>query len=152
MLAMKPFMEKFSTYACIYHAVTEFALSLEKEAFYLDLWPLSEPLLILTTPAMTSPLTQEFNPPKPSVIEKALARLTGDPDLFTMSDIPSKKWRAILNPDFSPNYMLQQAPKIVDECRVFCEKMRARARENQMFPLEEDTLRLTLDVMGVVTL
>ncbi|KAB2569996.1 putative sterigmatocystin biosynthesis P450 monooxygenase [Lasiodiplodia theobromae] len=149
---MVPFMKKFLTDASMYHAVTELALSLEKEAFYLDLWPLSEPLLILTTPAMTSQLTQEFNPPKPSVIKKALARLTGDPDLFTMSDIMSKQWRAILNPDFSPNYMLQQTPKIVDECRVFCEKMRARACENQIFSPEEDAIRLSLDVIGIVTL
>ncbi|KAF9630360.1 putative afln vera monooxygenase protein [Lasiodiplodia theobromae] len=127
MVALKPFMEKFPTYASMYHAVTELASSLEKEAFYLDLWPLSEPLLILATPAMTSQLTQEFNPPKPSVIEKAFARLTGDPDLFTTPDAPY-------------------------ECRVFCEKMRAHARENQIFPLKEDTLRLALDITGVVTL
>lgn len=145
-------MEKFPTYASMYHAVTELALSLEKEAFYLDLWPLSEPLLILTTPAMTSQLTQEFNPPKPSVIEKAFARLTGDPDLFTTPDAPCKRWEAIFNSGFSPNYILQQTPKIVDECRVFCEKMRAHARENQIFPLKEDTLRLALDITGVVTL
>lgn len=152
MLALEAFMEKFPTYAVIYHAVTELALSLEKEAFYLDLWPLSEPLLILTTPAMTSQLTQEFSPPKISVIEKALARLTGDTDLFNMPDVQWKRWEAIFNTGSSPNFMFQQTPKIVDECRIFCEKMRARAQENQIFSLEEDAVRLALDVIGVVTL
>ncbi|OJD40674.1 cytochrome p450 [Diplodia corticola] len=152
MLAMKPFMEKLPADAITNYTVTELAYSLNKEAFYLDFWPLSEPLLILTTPDMASQLTQQFNPLKPSVIENAFAGLTGGPNLFTMPDVPWKRWRAIFNPGFSPSYMLQQTPKIVDECRVFCEKMRARVRQNQMFYLEEDTLRLTLDVIGVVTL
>lgn len=151
-LAIVPFMKKFLTDARIYQAVTEMAFFLKEEAFYLDLWPFSEPLLILTTPTMTCQLTQEFSSPKPSIIQKAFARLRGDRDLFTMSDIPSKQWRAILNPEFNPNHMLQQTPKIVDECRVFCEKMRSRALENQVFSLEEDTLRLALDVIGVVAL
>ncbi|KAL0264058.1 hypothetical protein SLS55_000002 [Diplodia seriata] len=152
MLALKPFMDQLPTDAITNYTVTELAFSLGTEAFYLDFWPLSEPLLILTSPAMASQLTQQFNPLKPPVIEKAFAGLTGGPNLFTMPDESWKRWRAIFSPGFSPTYMLQQTPKIVDECRVFCEKMRARASENQMFHLEEDTLRLTLDVIGVVTL
>ncbi|EOD52149.1 putative afln vera monooxygenase protein [Neofusicoccum parvum UCRNP2] len=152
MLALKPFVEKLPADAITNYTVAELALSMKKNAFYLDFWPLSAPLLVVSSPEMASQLTQKFNPLKPDVIEKAFASLTGGPNLFTMPDTPWKRWRAIFNPGFSPAYMLQQTPKIVDECRVFCEKMRSRVRDDRLFYLEEDTLRLTLDVIGVVSL
>lgn len=114
MLAMKPYADQLPPDSTSNHIPTTMAFETKKNAFYLDFWPLTEPTLIVTSPALASQLTQQFNPLKPSVINNAFAGLTGGPNLFTMPDAPWKKWRAIFNPGFSSNYMLQQTPKIVD--------------------------------------
>lgn len=152
MLAIKPFVNRLPTDAITNYIMTTMAFALKKNAFYLDFWPLSEPLLVVTSPQLASQLTQEFNPLKPGNINSAFAHLCGGPNLFTMPDAPWKRWRAIFNPGFSPTYMLDQTPKIVDQCRIFCSKMRQRVHAGEMFPLGEDTLRLTLDVIGVVSM
>ncbi|KAK0637868.1 putative sterigmatocystin biosynthesis P450 monooxygenase stcS [Lasiodiplodia hormozganensis] len=152
MLAIKPFVDKLPPDAITNYIMTTMAFAMKKNAFYLDFWPLSDPILVVTSPQLASQLTQEFNPLKPGNINSAFAHLCGGPNLFTMPDGPWKRWRAIFNPGFSPTYMLDQTPKIVDQCRIFCDKMRQRVRAGEMFPLEEDTLRLTLDVIGIVSM
>lgn len=63
-----------------------------------------------------------------------------------------KKWRALFNPGFSAGYMMGLSPAIADEVAVFCSLLRDRVREGQVFQLEDLTLKLTLDVIGSVTL
>ena len=152
MLATKAFIKNLPPDAITNYIMTTMAFSLKKNAFYLDFWPLSAPILVVTSPLLASQLTQEFNPPKPNNIEAAFVYLCGGPNLFTMQDVPWKIWRSIFSPGFSSANMLEQTAKIVEQCHIFCSKIRQCAREGEMFYLEEYTLRLTLDVIGIVSM
>ena len=152
MLAIKAFIENLPPDAITNYIMTTMAFSFKKNAFYLDFWPLSAPILVVTSPLLASQLTQEFNPPKPNNIEAAFAYLCGGPNIFTMPDVSWKRWRSIFSPGFSSVNMLEQTAKIVEQCHIFCSKIRQCAREGEMFYLEEYTLRLTLDVIGIVSM
>ncbi|OJD32391.1 cytochrome p450 [Diplodia corticola] len=69
-----------------------------------------------------------------------------------MPNGPWKKWRSIFSPGFSPAYMLEQVPKIVDKAEVFCQLLREKAGQDTMFQLEEATFRLTIDIIGLISL
>lgn len=63
-----------------------------------------------------------------------------------------KPWREIFNPGFSASYILEQVPHIVQEVLVYCEILREHAQKGEIFSLDETLLRLTMDIIGTVTL
>lgn len=72
--------------------------------------------------------------------------------MITMSGEVWKTWRNLFNPGFSPSYLLQLAPLIVDEVNVFCSLLREQAKVDGIFQLEDLTLRLTVDIIASVAL
>ena len=107
--------------------------------------------MVVTTPSAAAQV-QSFDLDKPSALCVPLDTLTGGPSLITMRGTTWKKWRNLFNPGFSAGYMMGLAPAIADEVAVFCGVLRERVRHGNVFPLEDLTLRLTLDVIGAVTL
>ncbi|KAF1993797.1 cytochrome P450 [Amniculicola lignicola CBS 123094] len=118
--------------------------------FYLDLWPVAKPVLVLNTITTANQLAHA-QLEKPKNIEHAFQDLTGGPNLFTMPHEPWKYWRALFNPGFSASYMTTLATAIVRETDVFCDLLRRRAGASDVFQLENLTLKLTIDVIGAVT-
>jgi cytochrome P450 len=82
----------------------------------------------------------------------AFLQMSGGPNLVTMPEGPWKRWRSIFNQGFSPAYMLEQLPKLVNQGQIFCEKLRNHAMKGDLFQLEEATFRLTIDVIGLIGL
>jgi sterigmatocystin biosynthesis cytochrome P450 monooxygenase len=119
--------------------------------FYLNLWPFSGTLMVVTTPSGASQV-QGFNLGKPPILCTPLDTLTGGPSLITMQGTTWKKWRSLFNPGFSVGYMIGLAPAIADEVAVFCGLLRKRASQGDVFQLEDLTLRLTMDTIGAVAL
>jgi hypothetical protein len=60
--------------------------------------------------------------------------------------------RSIFNPGFSAAHLMTLAPYILDKSMIFIEIMREFTSNNRLFSLEEYTTRLTVDVIGKVTL
>jgi sterigmatocystin biosynthesis cytochrome P450 monooxygenase len=119
--------------------------------FYINLWPFSRTLMVVTTPSAASQV-QGFNLGKPPILCRPLDTLTGGPSLITMQGTTWKKWRSLFNPGFSVGYMIGLAPAITDEVAVFCGLLRERVSQGEVFQLEDLTLRLTMDTIGAVAL
>ncbi|ETS79294.1 hypothetical protein PFICI_09147 [Pestalotiopsis fici W106-1] len=147
-----PFVDKQPSDALFNYALTEMAWSIESDAFYLDFWPIAGPMLVLKSPTMAMQMMQQNNPGKPDFLGNAFTELSGGPNLISMEDAMWKKWRAIFTPILSTSVILQQAPKVVAQCEVLCEKLRRRAHEGKMFQLEDDTIPLTLEVISTISL
>lgn len=107
--------------------------------------------MVVTTPSAAAQV-QAFELEKPSLLCAPLDTLTGGPSLITMRGPTWKKWRTLFNPGFSAGYMMGLTPAIADEVAVFCDLLRERVRQGEVFQLEDLTLRLTIDVIGSVTL
>lgn len=119
---------------------------------YLDLWPLSNPLMIAMEPDMSAQFTETLSLPKHPIVAEALAPLTQSQDLTSSNGNEWKTWRRRFNPGFSMRNLLALLPEILEEVIVFSQNMSKRVGEDgqwgQMFPLETAATDLTFDVIG----
>ena len=133
---------------CTIHTVfAQIAQAFPNGMFYVDLWPFSRPLLIVTSAAGAVQM-QDAELDKPHDIKKPLETLIGGKSLLTMYGASWKTWRGLLNPGFSSGYMLEMVPSIVREVAVFRDSLRAHARSADIFQMADTSLKLTIDVIG----
>lgn len=119
--------------------------------FYINLWPFSGTWAVITSPRVASQV-QALNLCKPDILRGPLDTITGGPSLMTLGGDAWKQWRNLFNPGFSPNYLLQLAPLVVEEVQVFCGLLREKAIKGSLFELEPLTLRLTVDLIASIAL
>jgi len=120
--------------------------------FYLDLWPFSNPLLVVSSPSLAIQACQQHDLPKPYVLDAFFRPFAGGDNLFTMNGAEWKRSRALFNPGFQANYLLGQMSHIVEEASVYVDILREHAQKGDMFSLDEVTLWFTMDVIGIVSL
>ena len=120
---------------------------------YLDMWPFSDPLMIICSPTLAAQAcSQENNLCKPPMLHTFFNPLAGGENLFTMNGAEWKRSRALFNPGFSGNYILQQTSHIIDEAEVYVQILREYANKGDMFSLDDVTCWYLMDVIGSVTL
>jgi cytochrome P450 len=119
--------------------------------FYVDLYPFSYPLIVVFSPFLASQV-ESLDLTKPNDIYGKVDAITDGPSLLTMHGDIWKRWRKMFNPGFSETCMMGLADGIAQEVGVFCEVLKNMAIEERMFQLEEATLRLTFDVIGLTSL
>jgi cytochrome P450 len=150
-IALKESIQELPRNAVMHVVVRRMANSFPHGVFYLNLWPFNYPIMVVANPFVASQVEAAFLD-KPANICATLEIINGGPSLMTMHGSTWKKWRALFNPGFAAGYMTGLAPAIADEVAVFCKLLEDRAKQNELFTLEEHTLRLTFDVIARVTL
>ena len=120
--------------------------------FYIDLWPFSDPFLVVASPFTAHQLIQEHPQPKADVVRNFMYPLTKNHDLITMEGQAWKEWRNVYNPGFSASHLIKLVPQIVKQVSTFCEVLEEHVVADDMFYLEKVTISLTIDVIGIVTL
>ncbi|KAI0377024.1 cytochrome P450 [Hypomontagnella monticulosa] len=118
--------------------------------FYLNMWPFSKPMIVVANPSTAAQVEAAFLD-KPAAMCSTLEIINGGPSLMTMHGDTWRQWRSLFNPGFAAGYMIGLAPEIAREVAVFCNLLQGLAAKDEMFQLEEYTLRLTFDVIGRVT-
>jgi len=150
-LALGKVLRQLPRDCTVHTAFLQFAKKFPNGLFYIDVWPYSKPLLIVTTPSGAQQL-QASGLPKPDGIRSVLDDLLGGENLLTVEGEKWKRWRTMFNPGFGAGYMLGLVPVILEEVCVFRDLLEKRAREGKMFQVEELTLRMTLDIIGAVSM
>ena len=120
--------------------------------YYMDMWPFSPPLIVLSSPSTASQAVQEHTLRKPPTLTDLFYPVTGGPDLILMNGETWKKGRSVFNPGFNPSYLVSQVPAIVEEIVTFQHILRAASHHGHTFQLDPVTLNLTLDVIARITL
>lgn len=129
----------------------ELSKSFPNGIFYIDLWPYSKPLMIVSSLSGAAQV-EALDLHKPPEVFDTVDKLTGGPSLLTMHGSMWKKWRRSFSYGFSEKHVQSFAPEIAKQVAVFCELLRKHAVLGEVFQLEELTLRLTLDVIAITTL
>lgn len=117
-------------------------------AFYIDIWPLGPPYLMVIEPDLISQFTQANQLPKDTGLQVFLKPLAGKQNLVTMEGPTWKRWRSIFNPGFSASHLSSLVPSMVEKVKIFEGKVRQYAKAGDMFYLEEMVLNLTIDIIG----
>ncbi|KUJ09962.1 cytochrome P450 [Mollisia scopiformis] len=149
-IALKKCMQALPPNITMHVIVRQMAKQFPRGIFYLNLWPFNKTLMIVANPLMAVQVEKAFLD-KPPAITETMEIINGGHSLMTMHGDAWKRWRGVFNPGFASGYMTGLAPAIADEVVVFCRLLQEQARKNEMFQLEEYTLRLTFDVISRVT-
>lgn len=135
------------------YGVAALAKPFTNGVFIIDTWPFSLPLLVISTPTAANAL-QKYSPSllKPGDVTGPLDTLSAGSSMMTMPEDQWKHWRLLFNPSFSITYLTQLAPTIANEVSIFCKKLREVAIEGKAIQLEPLASRLTIDVVGRISL
>ncbi len=121
--------------------------------FYLDLWPFSDPMLVVTDPDVISQFcAPDHLLPKHPGMKNFLNPITGGYDLNCLEGESWKFWRKLFNPGFSAAHTQTLVPSIIEEVDIFRNDLFEKVKEGKMFSFEEHTLKLSIDMIGRVAL
>jgi cytochrome P450 len=120
--------------------------------FYVDLWPFTSPLFVVTSPELATQACQEHDLPKPDILKPFFAPFAGGPNLFDMNGAEWKRSRALFNPGFSDRVMLESTAHIIEEAEVYVTLLREHAKKGDTFSLDELTCDYMMDIIGAITM
>lgn len=118
--------------------------------FYIDLWPLAVPQIVITDPeAVTNVLT--VNPfPKHPQIEMFLRPFTGHDSIAASNGERWKTNHRMVGAGFTTSYIKPMVGMIAEQGVTFHERLRSLAAKNEPFNLEEETSKTIFDVIGKI--
>ncbi|KAJ5660689.1 uncharacterized protein N7484_000061 [Penicillium longicatenatum] len=121
--------------------------------FYIDVWPFSCPMLVVTSPTMAIEACQTYDLPKPDVLQQYINPMAGGSDnLFVSNGAHWKKARELFNHGFSMTDSLSHVSGILEEAEVFVKMLNIHAQTGDIFSLDQLTCRYVMDIIGNVAL
>lgn len=120
--------------------------------YYIDLWPFSVPMLIVSTPEMGNQVAVEYDLPKPDSLRQFFQPIVGGLGMFLMNGPEWKRSHSLFAPGFAEGVVLGYTAYILKEAEIYVEKLREHARKGDMFSLDDLTCWYMMDVIGTVTL
>ncbi|KAG9241616.1 sterigmatocystin biosynthesis P450 monooxygenase StcS [Calycina marina] len=153
LLYFKYYIDKLPPKAHYFNAFRDIYLEhfQDEGVFYLDLWPATDLMLIVISPAaateafQTNPLTSMK---KPNMLADFFKPIAGGPNLFDMPEEDWRPWRIIFNKGFNEQHLITLVPGMVKQTMIFRESLTSFAREKKIVQLDPVTLRFMLDMIG----
>ncbi|KAL1875961.1 hypothetical protein VTK73DRAFT_9672 [Phialemonium thermophilum] len=123
-------------------------------AFYFDVWPMMEPMLVVTDAELANHVVTHHQSGfrKPETLKDWFNPITGGPSLFDTNGQPWKVLHNLFSPAFSNTNTVAYTPVVVDRIRTFCDILRDNARRGEVFLLEPLVLNLVTDIIGEILL
>lgn len=120
--------------------------------FYFDPWPLGPQTCYITDPDVANHVTIDHSLSKADALRPFLNPLLGKENMVGLEGQKWKIVRSMFNPGFAGGHLMSLVPDIVDDCLVFCEILKEKAKSGEVFSMEEIATRLTVDIIGRITL
>ncbi|KAF1841638.1 cytochrome P450 [Cucurbitaria berberidis CBS 394.84] len=118
--------------------------------FYLDNRPAAEyPVLVVADPEVAREIS-ESGLPKHRTLLETIEPLAGRLNILSIEGQLWKKWRNVFNPGFSVQQVISQVPVIVECTEAFINILDRHASKDEVFRLEEETTKISIDVIGRV--
>ncbi|KAF2485382.1 cytochrome P450 [Neohortaea acidophila] len=120
--------------------------------FYLDVWPFGWPMLIILNTDMMNEIEVKTSLPKHPATDQVIRHTGGPGNLVSAEGQTWKRWRSAFNPGFSASHLMTLVPAIVDQCSIFCNTLTRHAERQDLFRMDPETTKLTIDIIGKVAL
>ena len=120
--------------------------------FFVDTWPFGYPICAIVDPDVAYQVTVQNSLPKHAGVEEAIWPLAGRKNIVSMEGAEHKRWRNIFSPGFSNGHLMTLVDGIVDDAVVFANTLGNHADMQDIFSLEEEATRVTVDIIGRVVL
>lgn len=121
--------------------------------FYLDLWPLAPPQLVIVEPELASQITQKMNLPKESgVMQKWTGHILGKKSMVSANGHDWMVARKSFTSGFQPRKLLEHVPRIVDEALDFSYVLKVHAKAQNVFRMEDLCAKMIFNISAEVIL
>ncbi|OJJ40146.1 hypothetical protein ASPWEDRAFT_33466 [Aspergillus wentii DTO 134E9] len=121
--------------------------------FYLDLWPLAPPQLVVTQPDIANQVVQKMNLPKETaVMQKWTGHILGKQSMVTANGHDWLLARKSFTSGFQPRKVLQHVPSIVDDAVDFANILKEHASKQDVFRMEDLGARMIFNISARVIL
>ncbi|KAI1121083.1 putative cytochrome P450 [Nemania abortiva] len=121
--------------------------------FYLDLWPLAPPQLVIAHPDLASQVTQKMNLPKEShIMLKWTGNILGAKSMVSANGHDWLVARKCFVPGFQPRKLQRHIPSIVECALDFCAVMEGHAKERNKITMEDLCARMIFNIAAKVIL
>jgi cytochrome P450 len=117
--------------------------------FYLELWPLALPQLMIVHPELIAQSKTTFD--KGPLLRGYLAPLFGEEAMISANGHDWKISRRLFNPGMLHGNLLQHIPECIDDCLIFHQKLIEHAAKD-IFSFEELCARLTFNAITRIAL
>ncbi|KAI1872962.1 uncharacterized protein JN550_003836 [Neoarthrinium moseri] len=115
---------------------------------YMDVWPLSNPMIAVFHPDLMAQFTQENSQLKHPNMKAEFGPFTGANDLACSDGREWRADRAIFNPGFSARNLLSLIPAFVEEVIVFRDYLIKSAQQGTTVNMVDLTTNLTVDIIA----
>ncbi len=115
-------------------------------AIYLDMWPITSPMIYVQDPRLMDQFTNVFH--KADMMHDEFRPWTGNRDIVTSEGPQWKRWRSLFNPGFSAKNIISLVPAFLEESQVFIQGLKKAAETGEVMTLEDGALNLALDIIG----
>ncbi|KAI0854017.1 cytochrome P450 [Daldinia vernicosa] len=121
-----------------------------KGIWYLDLWPIADPQVILTEPELMDAVqvTRVYNQHRLS--QEFMSSIIGENIVATVNGPMWKKLHNAMAPAFLPSYVRTLTGLMADETIIFREALKKLSSSRQVFSLENELSKLVFDIVGRV--
>lgn len=114
--------------------------------------PAADEMLAVFDTDIVQQITIDHGLPKHPGMDVFMVPLAGPGNLVGSNGAHWKKWRSMMNPGFAAQHLMTLVPSIVEHSIIFTEKLTEHAEKGEVFRLEEDATRLTVDIIGSIAL
>ncbi|KAF6810525.1 cytochrome p450 71b25 [Colletotrichum musicola] len=136
------------------YVLAKLAESHPNGAFYMDTWPMADPMLVVTDPEMANQAV--YHPvagsQKPPMLVGWFHPITGGPSQFDTNGRTWKQLSTLFSPSFSGTNITAVTPVMIDAIGVFVDRLREQTRKGEAFQMEPLVLDLITDIIGEVLL
>jgi cytochrome P450 len=123
-----------------HHIRTKYDLG---DFFYLDLWPLAPPQLVIVEPELAAQITQgKVTFDKGPMVRQYLGPLIGYKAMVAANGHEWKTSRRLFTPGLLHGNLLQHVPDCVDDCLKFRDELVKHVEKGDIFPFESLCARL----------
>ncbi|KAF6791367.1 cytochrome p450 monooxygenase [Colletotrichum sojae] len=119
-------------------------------AWYLDLWPITCPQLIVTDPDASMQLLTVSPTLKHDMVGQFMEPVLGKDTIVAVNGEPWKLAHRLLGSGFSPSYVKPMLGMFAEHVLVFHRRLRALAEKGRPVKLEKETAKAVFDVIGVI--
>lgn len=119
-----------------------------KGIWYLDLWPVADPQVILTEPELMDAVqvTRVYNQHR--ISQELMSSIVGDDVVATVNGPIWKKLHNAMAPAFLPSHVKTLTGVVADETLIFRDRLKSLASSGAVFSMEHEVSKLLFDIIG----
>ncbi|POS78115.1 cytochrome P450 4V3 [Diaporthe helianthi] len=124
----------------------------QPSVFYVDWRPLGPLILFIADPEVAAqPVITTLTQAKNGQVKKIMKQILGNQNIITAEGAQWRALRSLFSPAFQPKHLTSLTDSVVESCLTLCDILREKSQSNELFKLNDTTLRATVEMIcGVI--